>query len=335
MVKIPLKTIDRKAVLYKLKTIHSPDNKIYKECSRLNMKKHRDKTGEYLIEGWNLIHEAAAENCVIKYIIISEEMQFSKLLEEMHFHKKSEQQHGISEKDQLDVFEKKMSGVSENSDRISETSSKHRFSEVSDEIIRIFSDKLAPDDIVFMKGSLYNKVALTETSQGIMAVVKKQIHDRKRFACETCKEGTNIVVLDRLQDPGNIGTIIRTADAAGYAGILAIKGTGDVYSPKVVRAAAGSLFRIPVLYVENEWEAIEFAAETSKTVLVTCFEDAVDYREVDMARNIALVIGNEGNGVSQTFIRAAGKRVKIPMKAPVDSLNAAVAAGVLMYHSLE
>ncbi|MBR6444802.1 MAG: RNA methyltransferase [Firmicutes bacterium] len=182
---------------------------------------------------------------------------------------------------------------------------------------------------VFMKGSLFEKAAQTENSQGILAVVSKA-PEPENFA----PDRSNILILDKLQDPGNLGTIIRTADAAGYGGIIAVKGTGDIYSPKVVRATAGSLFRVPVVYADTEKDALELAKARGKKVFCTSFDTDRMYYDADMSKDAAIVIGNEGNGVSETFIKEADELIKIPMRGDIDSLNAAVAAAVIMYHSV-
>jgi len=187
-----------------------------------------------------------------------------------------------------------------------------------------------PEPYVVSK-NLYDQIAQTETSQGIVAVVKKRSYTESEFF-DRCKAG-NILVLDRLQDPGNIGTMIRTADAAGYKGVIVIKGTGDVFSPKVVRAAAGSLFRLPVLFADTAAEALTVMKSHGKKIVSTCFEAEADYFTVDMKNDVALIIGNEGGGLSQEWIDGADIRVKIPMEGTVDSLNAAVAAGIIMYEN--
>ena len=182
---------------------------------------------------------------------------------------------------------------------------------------------------VFMKGSLFEKAAQTKTSQGILAVVSKT-----PAAQPDVPKGSNILILDKLQDPGNLGTIIRTADAAGYGAIIAVKGTGDIYSPKVARAAAGSLFRVPVTYADTEADALDLARSWGKKVFCTSFDTDIMYYDANLSRDAAIVIGNEGNGVSETFIREADELIKIPMRGSIDSLNAAVAAAVIMYHSV-
>ena len=188
---------------------------------------------------------------------------------------------------------------------------------------------------VFMSGSLFSKIAQTETSQGILAIVEEPQFDRDSFLTAISAGESKVLVLDRLQDPGNIGTIIRTADAAGYAGMIVMKGSGDIFSPKVIRAAAGSLMRMPVFKAENEDEALSILSDAKKVIVGTTPEDGVAYDKADWSGGIALLIGNEGNGLSETFKTATHRNVKIPMNKEVDSLNAAVAAGILIYESIK
>lgn len=180
---------------------------------------------------------------------------------------------------------------------------------------------------------LFAKLSDTGTSQGVIAVAEQKRYSPEEFAEKVSKGSGNVVIMDRLQDPGNIGTIIRTAEAAGYGGVMMIAGSGDVYSPKVVRAAAGSLFRMPVIKAANAHEAAYMAKRMKLKLTVTCLENAQNCFEADLTENIALVIGNEGRGVSESFMELSDIRVKIPMQGSIESLNAAVAAGILMYQS--
>lgn len=182
---------------------------------------------------------------------------------------------------------------------------------------------------------LFRNLSDTGTSQGVIAVVEQKKHSFDDFSAEIkgADNNGNAVIMDRLQDPGNIGTIIRTAEAAGYRGVIMISGSGDVYSPKVVRAAAGSLFRIPIIKAADADEAASMAKAMGLRLTVTCLEDAQDCFEADLTNSIALVIGNEGRGVSERLMELSDIRVKIPMSGSIESLNAAVAAGILMYQS--
>ena len=130
-----------------------------------------------------------------------------------------------------------------------------------------------------------------------------------------------------------MGTIIRTAEAAGYGGVLLMAGCTDVYAPKVVRAAAGSLLRMPILQENDIAETAGRLHALHRKIAVTSLEEAQDYRDADLGENVALVIGNEGRGVQQEFLDIADIKIRIPMAGSIESLNAAVAAGILMYQS--
>jgi len=202
------------------------------------------------------------------------------------------------------------------------------------ESIFISEDYSDPDGLHYLKpyilsNKLFNNISQTETSRGIAAVVRKREYGIDEFF-ECCGDG-NVIVLDRLQDPGNIGTVIRTAEAAGYKGAVILKGTGDVYSPKVVRAAAGSLFRLPVLFLDTPDEALGIVRAHGKKIVCACPDALTFYYDVDLSSNTALIIGNEGNGICSRFIEGSDAVVTIPMDKNVDSLNAAVAAGIIMF----
>lgn len=188
------------------------------------------------------------------------------------------------------------------------------------------------DKVFYLDDRLFDRLSQTETSQGIMAIVKKPEFSRAEFTDKN--DGSNYVVLDRLQDPGNIGTIIRTADAAGYGLVIAMKGTADVFSPKAVRAATGSLFRMPVVFMDSTDELMEFTRAAGKKLAATCFDTDRYYYDEDLRENIALIIGNEGGGICRELIESSDLKIKIPMHGNIESLNASVAAGILMYEAV-
>lgn len=189
------------------------------------------------------------------------------------------------------------------------------------------------DDKVFcLSDRLFDRLSQTETSQGVIAAVKKPEFSQEEFTDKN--DCSNYVVLDRLQDPGNIGTIIRTADAAGYGLIIAMKGTADVFSPKAVRAATGSLFRMPVVFMDSVDELMEFTRAAGKKLAATCFDTDRYYYDEDLRENIALIIGNEGGGISRELMESSDLKIKIPMHGNIESLNASVAAGILMYEAV-
>ncbi len=276
-------------------TVTSKENPVYKDCRKLLHKKHRQKEGRFLVEGDNLCAEAVRAG-LAEDLIFCAGTRLARHAEDWNF-------------------------------RATYLFSRELFSQLTD----------------------------TETSMGVLAVARQ-----RKYSQETIDEldradaegsaasgsdggdggdGTdrnlrNLVILDRLQDPGNIGTIIRTAEGAGYEAVVCVKGTADVYAPKTVRAAAGSLLRLPIFTVESAEDAIELAHRTGRRIAVTDVHGAYPYYEAGLQSGTALVIGNEGNGVQTAFLEGADVRVTIPMAGPLESLNASVAAGILMYEAI-
>ena len=181
---------------------------------------------------------------------------------------------------------------------------------------------------------LFEKISDAENGSGIIAVVNKSSYTLDNLdSLELCC-GDNVLVLDRLQDPGNIGTMIRTAVAAGYSIVATIKGTADIYSPKVLRASAGMIFGISVVELADTEELKKLVSRLDKKIVVTDPREGDPYYECNLTNDIALVIGNEGNGISDEIMESSDVRVNIPMQGEVESLNAAICASLLMYEAI-
>lgn len=178
--------------------------------------------------------------------------------------------------------------------------------------------------------AVMKKISDTETPQGIIAVCNMTHLSLEKLL----SQGKMLLVLDRVQDPGNIGTMLRTADAAGVGGLVLLNGCADVYAPKTVRASMGSLFHLPVLQGLEEQAFIDTAKDYGYELLVTCLEGADSLYKADLSGRIAFVMGNEANGVSNNLLKAADKKVFIPMQGKAESLNVAMAAGVVMFEAL-
>ena len=162
----------------------------------------------------------------------------------------------------------------------------------------------------------------TKTPQGIAAVVQMK---------EQSALGKHIVVLDGVQDPGNVGTIIRTADAAGLDGVLLSNQCADVFSPKVLRATMGSIFRMNLRTTDDLPGELTKLREKGYSILSSQLDGTPFYEREKVAEQFALVIGNEGNGVSEQVQQTATHRVRLPMRGGAESLNAAIAAAIMMY----
>lgn len=179
----------------------------------------------------------------------------------------------------------------------------------------------------FLTDKLFKEISDTENPQGILAIIKIKVYELS----ELFIDGNFYIMLDSIQDPGNMGTIIRTADAAGAAGIIVSKGCVDIYNPKVLRATMGSIFHIPICFYVDAAELIATLKAKGIKVFASHLKGSSNYFEHVMRENIVLVIGNEANGISDEIVSLADVLVKIPMPGRSESLNASVAAGLLMY----
>ncbi|HEY9577628.1 MAG TPA: RNA methyltransferase [Pseudobacillus sp.] len=164
----------------------------------------------------------------------------------------------------------------------------------------------------------------TEAGQGVFAVCRKQ-------ELPKTLEGHTYLLIDAVQDPGNIGTMMRTADAAGLDGIILGTGCADPYNPKVLRSAQGSHFHLPIIQMPL-LEAIQQLKEQGIRVFGTSLQRASDYREAEIENSFALLVGNEGSGVEEVLLKETDSNIYIPIYGNSESLNVAVAAGILLYH---
>ena len=174
---------------------------------------------------------------------------------------------------------------------------------------------------------LFNELIDTENTQGILGVVRfnqrtieENLQDKDKF----------VLILDRIQDPGNMGTIIRTADAAGVDAIIALKGCVDIYNPKVIRSTMGSIFDMNIIH-ETQEEALRVLKHKNFEIVSSYLDTNNYYNNIEYNYKTALVIGNEANGVNQELVLKSDKLVKIPIYGNAESLNAAISSAILMY----
>ncbi len=179
--------------------------------------------------------------------------------------------------------------------------------------------------IYLLPGELLESVAPAQTTQGVVFTCRME---RRKFP-----SGGRYLLLDGLADPGNVGTILRTADAFAFDGVLLTSGSADVYNPKTIRATQGAIFRLPVHIVEpNELERTLSALAVPLYAAV--LEDSVP-PEALLPACCCIAVGNEARGVSQTVLKLSDARIRIPMPGRAESLNAAVAAGILCYLAVQ
>lgn len=178
-------------------------------------------------------------------------------------------------------------------------------------------------------------VSDTQHPQGVLCVVWQQGGRSRAVQQKQCpgQRKPLLLLLDNLQDPGNLGTILRTAEAAGVTGIIMSKDCVDVYNPKVIRSTMGSVFRMPFWYVEDVTEAIRELKRQGIHTYAAHLDGQMSYDEPDYREPAAFFIGNEGNGLRDEVAELADTYIKIPMSGQVESLNAAIAATVLVFEA--
>jgi TrmH family RNA methyltransferase len=187
-------------------------------------------------------------------------------------------------------------------------------------------------EILALPPDVLTSALATETPQPIAALVQPPCWSWEHLLVQGREKTPFILVLAGLQDPGNLGTILRSAEAFGATGIVALPGTVSAWNPKAVRASAGSVFRVPLLAV-SERVCLDQLHESGVKILATAVQAAQSAELVDLAGPVALIIGNEGNGVAPELASRADAAITIPCPGPVESLNAAVAASVLLYEA--
>lgn len=252
-----------------MKRLESTGNALVKHWKKLStVRKERDKTNEFVVEGNHLVEEALNVPGMIKHIMLGDHASIPHTWNT----------------EGIEVLE------------------------ISPEIVEELTD--------------------TEHTQGIFAhcaVPKFKVSP---------SSWNRVLLIDAVQDPGNVGTMIRTADAAGMDAVILGKGTADAYNPKTIRSAQGSTFHLPIIKGDlNEW--IDQLADGGFTVIGTALQDAVNYREVSTVDKMAFIMGNEGSGVHHHILDQVDAKVSIPIYGKAESLNVAMATAILLYHFAE
>lgn len=182
---------------------------------------------------------------------------------------------------------------------------------------------------------VFSHVSDTKTPQGVLCVMarRKEPSAEEMFDLQAGGKPPLLMVLDNLQDPGNLGTILRAGEAAGVTGVIMSHDCVDIYNPKVIRSTMGSVYRMPFVYVEHLPETLEVLAEAGIHSYAAHLKGKNSYDQEDYTRGTAFLIGNEGNGLRDEVADVAECYIKIPMCGEVESLNAAVASSVLMFEA--
>ena len=191
---------------------------------------------------------------------------------------------------------------------------------------------MAQSDIEYelVSDNVFSHVSDTSTPQGILAVVRQP-----QYVFDDLLRGkrTRLLVLEDIQDPGNLGTMFRTGEGAGLTGIIMSRETVDLFAPKTVRATMGSIYRVPFYVAEDLPGTLEALRDAGVHTFAAHLRGEKYYDELDFTGATAFLIGNEGNGLKKETADLADNYLKIPMEGQLESLNAAMAAGILMYEA--
>lgn len=174
---------------------------------------------------------------------------------------------------------------------------------------------------------VFNKISDTATPQGFLCIISNERSQK----LEKLKVGRKYAALETIQDPSNLGTILRTAEALGIDGVILSSGCCDIFSPKVVRGSMGAVFRLPFMITDDIVGLIRQSEKNGIKSYASTPRNAKDIRSIDFSDGGIILIGNEGNGLSEDTINACAERVMIKMLGRAESLNAASAAAILMY----
>lgn len=192
------------------------------------------------------------------------------------------------------------------------------------------SDKLQKIGYETVSDEVFKKISDTKAPQGILCVMQWYVYSLEDLLK---KENPVLILLEDIQDPGNLGTILRTGEGAGIDGIIMTKDTVDIYNPKTIRATMGSIYRMPFLYVDSLGDAIDKLQKKNISVYAAHLKGEEYYDNFDFKKGTAFLIGNEGNGLKKETADLADAYLKIPMEGKVESLNAAISTSLLMYET--
>ena len=285
--------------------ISSKDNEMVKEIRKLKEKKYRKD--KFIVEGIKMLEEAINENASIDLIVIREGMDLRSVISNVL--PKNNADSGMKSKNVLDVI------------------SKIKNITVTEKVFDTLTDVVSPQGVL----AVINKkddIIKQATEKNNVSKIGDKIKETENSKIDTTAD--YILALDGIQDPGNLGTIIRTADSANLKQIIVSKNTVDAYSPKVIRSTMGAIYRVNIIEVENLEVTLKDLQKYDFKVVVTSLDTNNSIYDISYNKSI-VVIGNEANGVSKEVQELANEKVKIPMLGKTESLNAAVATGIMIY----
>ena len=328
--------------------ISSKDNQTIKEIKKLKESKYRKE--KFIVEGFKMLQEAVNEGADIEIVVVktgNKELleNVNKLLGRLN--------------QSYETGNELIGGLGQNHEAKNEQMKKQ---ERKNELLAYKYDKRLPR-IIEVTENVFMQLTDVKTPQGVLAVIRKNIEDNvsdfedenenkneneneNENKNDALKDGVNsrkidclskintgadyILAVDGVQDPGNLGTIIRTADSANLKQILVSKDTVDAYSPKVIRSTMGSIYRVKIVECENLADVLDELKKHKFQIVSTSLDTENSIYDIDYRKKV-VVIGNEGNGVSKEIQDLSDYKVKIPMLGKTESLNASVATGIMIY----
>lgn len=187
--------------------------------------------------------------------------------------------------------------------------------------------------IMVVRDDVFRRMSDTVTPQGILCVVERMEYALLDLLEKKDVQAQTYLVLEDIQDPGNLGTMLRTGEGAGIGGVIMSRGCADIYNPKTIRSTMGSVYRVPFCYVEDMRRLVQVLHKHGVHTYAAHLSGTKSYDKVKYGGRTAFLIGNEGNGLSEELAQAAQTKIRIPMEGEVESLNAAISAGILMYEA--
>lgn len=201
---------------------------------------------------------------------------------------------------------------------------------VSESFWKQNEDFLREWEYEMVSDAVFKSVSDTQTPQGILCLVKMPKYELEQLLVG---EDTHLLILESIQDPGNLGTMLRTGEGAGISGVIMNQTTVDLFNPKTIRSTMGSIYRVPFYVTKDLKSTIEELKTKGISVYAAHLKGTLSYDEPDYKRPTAFMIGNEGNGLSDEIADCADTYIRIPMQGQVESLNAAISATLLMYET--
>ncbi len=196
-----------------------------------------------------------------------------------------------------------------------------------------YGDRLSGLSCETVSDEVFVRMSDTKTPQGILCLVRQQHYNIEEILRENKEKQMLFIILEDIQDPGNLGTIFRTAEAAGADGVIMSSWTADIYNPKTIRSTMGSVYRVPFFHVDQMEEAVRRLQKAGVAVYAAHLGGTAAYDACDYQKSTAFLIGNEAKGLREETAACADARITIPMAGKVESLNAAVASSILLFEA--